>query len=76
MNSKKFSEALSEFDSKYVDEAINYKRKQKPIWVKWGAIAACLCLVVTGIAVSQIPPNVFPDHGAGIDSRRNASRRD
>ena len=60
MNSKKFSEALSELDSKYVDEAINYKKKsKKPIWIKWGAIAACLCLVVTGIAVSQIP-NVFP----------------
>ena len=67
MNSKKFSEAMSELDSKYVDEAINYKKKsKKPIWIKWGAIAACLCLVVTGIAVSQIP-NVFPDHGAGID---------
>ena len=67
MNSKKFSEAMSELDSKYVDEAINYKKKsKKPIWIKWGAIAACLCLVVAGIAVSQIP-NVFPDHGAGID---------
>ena len=67
MNSKKFSEAMSELDSKYVDEAINYKKKsKKPIWIKWGAIAACLCLVVTGIAISQIP-NVFPDHGAGID---------
>lgn len=41
-------------------------KSKKPIWIKWGAIAACLCLVVTGIAVSQIP-NVFPDHGAGID---------
>ena len=55
MNSKKFSEALSELDSKYVDEAINYKKKsKKPIWIKWGAIAACLCLVVAGIAVSSI----------------------
>lgn len=67
MNSMKFSEAMSELDSKYVDEAINYKKKsKKPIWIKWGAIAACLCLVVAGIAVSQIS-NVFPDHGAGID---------
>lgn len=29
MNSKKFSEAMSELDSKYVDEAINYKKKQR-----------------------------------------------
>lgn len=37
MNAKKFSDAMSELDSKYVDEAINYKKKaQKSVWVKWG----------------------------------------
>lgn len=45
MNSKKFSEAMSELDSRYVDEAINYKKKAKKLsWIKWGAMAACLCL--------------------------------
>ena len=29
MNSKKFSEAMSELDTKYVDEAISYKKNQK-----------------------------------------------
>lgn len=29
MNSKKFSEAMSELGSKYVDEAIHYKKKKK-----------------------------------------------
>lgn len=29
MNSKKFSEAMSELDTKYVDEAISYKKKPK-----------------------------------------------
>ncbi len=49
MNAKKFSEAMSELDAKYVDEAINYKRKtKKPVWAKWGAVAACLCLVLSG----------------------------
>ena len=47
MNAKKFSDAMSELDTKYVDEALNYKKKaKKPIWVKWGAIAACLCLMI------------------------------
>ena len=47
MNAKKFSDAMSELDTKYVDEALNYKKKaKKPIWVKWGTMAACLCLVV------------------------------
>ena len=47
MNTKKFSDAMSELDTKYVDEALSYKKKDKmPIWVKWGAIAACLCLMM------------------------------
>ena len=55
MNSKKLSDAMSELDTKNVDEALNYKKKsKKPIWVKWGAVAACLCLVVAAISVSHI----------------------
>ena len=47
MNSRKFSEAMSELGSKYVDEAVNYKKKvKKPGWVKWGAVAACLAAVI------------------------------
>ena len=34
MNAKKFSDAMSELDTKYVDEALNYKTKmKKPIWI-------------------------------------------
>lgn len=53
MNSKKFSDAMSELDSKYVDEAIHYKKKKnkKPFWIKLGAVAACLAI---GIAVGGI----------------------
>ena len=37
MNAKKFSDAMSELDTKYVDEALNYKKKaKKPGWVKLG----------------------------------------
>ncbi|MCI8798781.1 MAG: hypothetical protein HFH88_03065 [Lachnospiraceae bacterium] len=47
MNSKKFSEAMSELDSKYVDEAVNYKKKtRKPVWIKLGVLAACLAIVI------------------------------
>ena len=36
MNAKKFSDAMSELDNKYIDEALNYKKKvKKPIWIKW-----------------------------------------
>ena len=56
MNAKKFSDAMSELDDKYIDEAINYKKKVKKArkktnkhsLIKWGAMAACLCLIVAG----------------------------
>ena len=41
MNTKIFSDAMSEIDTKYVDEALGYKKKaQKSIWAKLGAAAA------------------------------------
>ena len=55
MNAKKFSDAMSELDTKYVDEALNYKKKtKKPGWIKWGAVAACLTLICVA-AVSLFP---------------------
>ena len=57
MNVKKFSDAMSELDSKYIDEALNYKKKaKKPGWIKWGAVVACLCVV---ISLSVIIPLVL-----------------
>ena len=56
MNAKKFSDAMSELDSKYIDEAINYKKKsQKPRWIKWGAVAACVAVAIL-IGVRMVPP--------------------
>ena len=65
MNAKKFSDAMSELDTKYVDEALSYKKKDKmPIWVKWGAIAACLCLMIplTAFAIDIIQYNAAVDY--------------
>lgn len=56
MNTKKFSDAMSELDNKYVEEAIQYKKRKgkKNIWVKCGALAACLAVVaVLGIGSFQ-----------------------
>ena len=33
MNAKKFSDAMSELDTKYVDEALNYKTKMKKAYM-------------------------------------------
>lgn len=49
MNTKLFSEAMNEVNDRYYEEAANYQvKKKKNGWLKWGAMAACLCLVVVG----------------------------
>lgn len=64
MNAKKFSDAMSELNSKYIDEALNYKKKsQKPVWIKWGAMAACLCLIV--VAIITVPSMLTPQESDG-----------
>ncbi|KAB5740364.1 entericidin like toxin protein [Bifidobacterium adolescentis] len=51
MNAKLFSEAMSEVKDEYYEEAANY-HCQKHRWIKWGVMAACLCLI---ICVATIP---------------------
>ncbi len=52
MNAKKFSEALGNVRDDYVNEAATYRRGSKSrSWIKWGAAAACLCLVAAGSGI-------------------------
>lgn len=69
MNTKKFSEAMSEIDNKYVEEALSYKKKaKKPGWIKWGAIAACFCLLVGGAFMYRhLNVPITPGGGIGED---------
>lgn len=72
MNAKKLSDAMSELDTKYIDEALNYKKKAKrPGWIKWGTMAACLCLVL-GLAIPMLN-NDYSDENAhsGLQSVEN-----
>jgi len=50
MNSKKFSEAMSEIDSKYIDEAFHYQKKsgKKHSWTKWGTLSRVLMFGIRG----------------------------
>lgn len=53
MTTKTFSHALGEIGDKYISEATSYTAaKKKNSWMKWGAVAACLCLVVIGAIVA------------------------
>lgn len=59
MNSKKISEAMSELDSKYVEEAIRYRKEAKrPGWAKWGVVAACFAVVAI-LGVSLLQSGIF-----------------
>lgn len=63
MNSKKFSEAMSELDDEYIDEAIRYKKKaKKPVWAKLGVIAACFALALAVVSI------LAPLHGSMVVS--------
>ncbi len=50
MNAEQFSGALGKVNDKYIMEAVTYERKKKSGWLKWGALAACLSLVVIHLA--------------------------
>lgn len=47
MSIPKMTKAMGYIDDNLVSGAVEYKRtKKKNGWLKWGAVAACLCLVV------------------------------
>lgn len=48
MNATQFSSALGKVNDKYIIEAVTCERKKKSSWLKLGALAACLCLVIIG----------------------------
>mgnify|MGYP001031320362 CR=1 FL=1 len=49
MNAAQFSRALGKVNDKYIMEAITYKKEKRSGWLKWGAMVACLCLIVSGV---------------------------
>ena len=51
MTAQKFSSALGQIDARYVDEALQYTAKKRRPWLKWGAMAACACLIVGAFAL-------------------------
>lgn len=59
MRKEAFAEVLGDINENYIKEAEAIKKTGKPAWVKWGAMAACLCLVVAFAA-----PELQGEHGA------------
>ena len=54
MRKEDFAEVLGGISENYVKEAETVKKAPKTSWVKWGAMAACLCLAVGGILCDRL----------------------
>lgn len=86
MRKEDFAEAFGDINEKHILEARAKHRVRKTVWGKWGALAACLCLVAT-VAVTAnlfpgntpIPPDNssdLPDHNNPVPSRPSPSQED
>ncbi len=64
MTNEKLYEVLGDINENHINEARAYHKAKKPGWVKWGAIAACLCLMVplTAFAIDTIQYNAAVDY--------------
>ena len=54
MKREKISEAMGNISSRHIKEAAEFKAEEKPhrsknAWMKWVSIAACFCLIITGV---------------------------
>ena len=54
MKREKISEAMGNISSRHIKEAAEFKAEEKPhrsknAWTKWVSIAACFCLIITGV---------------------------
>ncbi len=58
MTDEKLYEVLGDIDEKHINNARTYHEAKKPVWVKWVAAAACLCVILI-IVFTLIPGTVF-----------------
>ena len=62
MKSEEFCEVLGDINETYVKEAGMNRKARRPGWVRWGAIAACLCVMITGgILLAQNSRRAVPN---------------
>ena len=82
MTNEKLYEVLGDINEKHINEARAYHKAKKPGWVKWGAMAACLCLMVplTAFAIDTIQYNAAVDYlnslGVPVEDLSDYSRKE
>ena len=62
MRKEDFAETFGDINEKHIVEARAGHKAKKPVWLKWGAMAACMCLVVLG---AFVVPTLFDQTPAG-----------
>ena len=63
MTRKTISDAVTNISAEYIEKAADYtvaKKARKPVWVKWAAMAACVCLMLLAAIPFFNQPNVSP----------------
>ncbi len=68
MRKEDFVEVLGDINENYVKEAETVKKVRKPFWVKWGAAAACLCLMVLAAVPLFMRTTETPQDGIGSEN--------
>lgn len=53
MTNESLYQVLEDISENHVKEAGEYCKTRKPVWLKWGVMAACLCFAVFGIFAVQ-----------------------
>ena len=74
MRGNEFLDKMELIDPAYVEAAEAEPKKKKNVWVKWGAVAACLCFVIMGIIIwrqftptyNEGPEITIPENGVTI----------
>lgn len=69
MKNEKLLSAIGQIDDNLIHGAVNdAPKKKRSIWVKWGAMAACLCLVISGAVLwnnNSNPSGSITEQGSG-----------
>lgn len=65
MRGNELLDKMELIDPAYVEAAEAKQKKRNNIWVKWGAMAACLCFVIMGTMILR-PSAPLPNDGTGI----------
>lgn len=58
MRGNEFLDKMELIDPAYIEAADTEAKKGQRAWVKWGTMAACLCLVIAGAAVMPRETNI------------------